>query len=410
MEDLTNGIKEVQELSACMPMQIIITSTPGNVRRAHSVEARKPHIIKTDSQQSLLKKTPQTYSSHRQDEVVDGNESVSQHYARERFTSMSSIGSDVNSADSMNSPSVFSYSSSLPKHSFSSAMREQSYRSASVSDYMEGHLSPTPIPELPESPQHSRPVTPRQVFVTHSPMARPRSNTSYSPVSVRPPKHHPPPQPSPSHLSLTPSLLSPTGNSRSRSGSFSLLASPRLALKATRSSQDVRGRSGSSPAPKRKSPPTPKIRHTPKDQRLSYFRNSLTDIHKEASLKDSQLSINTDDECELKGSSGTLSEFSGATADQDVVSATAKSSARILRRSSLTGQIEHVTNLRTQVHRNSSFNSSSPVEKLKHTSVKEQHSLSINQRHNSTSDKRGDLSTSSNSNRVVFLDSKETTV
>lgn len=398
MDDLTNGIKEAQEQCVRLPRQV---STPGNIHRAHSV---KPNMIKTDSQLSIQQKKAQTCASPPMEEV-DGERLAREQFAREQFTSMSSLGStnehrdsDVNSlSESMNSSSVFSCSvTSLP---VASGVRH-SYHPASISDYLEGHLSPTPIPELPESPSIPRSVTPH-FYATYSPRARSRSNSSFSSVITHSPRHLLYSQASPSQLSLSrgsashPGLLSPPEDPRPRSGTFSIFASPRLALKVTRSSQDVRGRS-SSPAHKKKNLP-PKLSHSPKDQQLSYFRkNSLTD---DSSFKESRLSI-TDDECELRGSSDNLSEGSSATENDTPT----KTSARVLRRSSLTGQIEHVTNLRTQVRRNSSFNASA-VEKLKHMS---QRSLSIDQ---ATASYSENTSTSSRkSSKVVFLESKETTV
>ena len=179
------------------------------------------------------------------------------------------------------------------------------------------------------------------------------------------------------------------------------LASPRLALKATLSSQDLRNRSNSSPAPKKRSPGS-KLKHNKKDQQLSYFRkNSFTDL--ETSLKGSQTSIATDDECELKGSTDNVAASSG---DQESPTWTAsgRASARVLRRSSLTGQIEHVTNSRAQVRRNNSFNTSAitSVEGFKHAAVRERHSVSVQQPRKSL--------TPTAPRRVVYLRSKETTV
>ena len=390
MDDLTNGIKEALDLSACLPKRIIVTSTPGSIRRAHSMESRKTYMIKSDSQHSLQKRVPPTLDE------VDGT--ANRQFTRERFTSMSSVGSsneqsDLNSlSGSVNSSSVFS---SAPLSGFP----HRANRTASASDYLEGFLSPTPIPELPESPSLPRSASP-YFFTTHSPLTRPRSNTTFtgaklqSPRQLHSPRHlHTSSQAAPSNLAQI--LLSPSERSpRPRSGSFSLLSSPRFSLKSTKSSQDLCDRSNSSPSHKRKSP-GPKLRHAHKDQRLSYFRkNSLTDIEG-AGLKDSQLSINTDDECELRGSSENLSQLSSGTTEQDT--APAKKNACILRRSSLTGQIEHVTNLKAQVRRNSSFNNTLCVDKSKHVSVKERHSLT-------TAKKNG------SPRKVVFLDSKETTV
>lgn len=386
MDDLTNGIKEALELATCLPRRIIITSTPGSIRRAHSMDTRKTYMIKSDSAHSLQKRVPPPLDE------VDGM--TSRQFSRERFTSLSSVGSsneqsDVNSlSESTNSSSIFS--SSVPTSGFPHRYN----RTGSASDYLEGFLSPTPIPELPESP--GLPRSPHYTFPTHSPLLpRPRANTTLTGVKPHSPRHLHVSTQAPPPSNLAQSLLSPSEKSRPRSGSFSLLSSPRFSLKSTKPSQDVRDRSSSSPSHKRKSP-GPKLRHAHKDQRLSYFRkNSLTDID-QSSLKDSQLSINTDDdECELRGSNENLSQLSSGTADQDTVPA--KKNSRILRRSSLTGQIEHVSNLRSQVRRNSSFNNTLCVDKSKYTSVKERRSFSRDKKEDS-------------SQRVVFLDSKETTV
>ena len=417
MEDLVNGIKEVREQSAHMPKRIIITgSTPGSIRRVHSMDCRKKHAARTDSEQSLLKYKSGAYyhtqlSTSPPLEEVDG-ESWPYH---QRFASVSSISSsggvyrdsDVASLnDSMNS-SLYSGSTAHSLHP------------PSVMGYMDERPGPTPIPELPESPSVSRPITPH-VHV-HSPIHRPRSSSSTTPpsalrISSSPRHQRMHSQPSPTHPH-TPShpLLSPSGMStgsitptmtRARSGSFSMLASPRLALKSTLSSSDLRARSTSSPAPLKKKSPSSKLRHNKKDQRLSYFRkNSFTDL--ESSLKGSQTSILDDDDgCELKGSRDNVADFSrGGFGEQDSpTGTTGRPNARILRRSSLTGQIEHVASLRAQVRRNNSFNASSvtSVEGSKHPALKQQHSLC-------SRDPRYSL-TPTPPRRIVYLKSKETTV
>ena len=188
-----------------------------------------------------------------------------------------------------------------------------------------------------------------------------------------------------------------------------MLASPRLALKATLSSSDLRTRSNSSPAPpKRKSPSSSKLRHKKKDQQLSYFRkNSFTDL--ESSLKGSQTSIADEDECELKGSRDNVAGLGGGGGgfgeQPSPTGSAGRPSARILRRSSLTGQIEHVANsARAQVRRNNSFNASAitSVDGFKHAAVKGQRSLLVNKPRYSL--------TPTAPRRVVFLKSKETTV
>jgi hypothetical protein len=405
MEDLMNGIKDAHEQCARMPRGVTV-STPGSIRRARSMEARKPHMIKLDSQLSMQKRmgVPPL------EEDVDGERMASKQFAREPSASMSSLSSSLEHRDSdinslSTSPSVFSFSvTSFPATSTS----RRPYRPASVSDFLDGRLSPTPIPELPESPNHSRSMSP-QFFATYHPRIRSRSSFTSSPLNLRSEKHEQAhSQPSPSHFSYTRGLLSTPEDIRPRSGSLSLLASPQLSLK-TRSSQDIRSRPSPSPAHKRKSP-APELRHAPKDQQLSYFRkNSLTDVDS------SCLSI-TDDECELKGSSDNLSQNSSSTPEHDALLST-KTGARVLRRSSLTGQIEHVANLKMQVRRNS-FNTS-PIDKFKHGAVKEHHSLSINQKgiqntrrhaNKKTSDLANTSTSSRKSSKVVFLDSKETTV
>ena len=406
-----NGIKDAHEQCARMPRGVVV-STPGSIRRARSMEARKPHMIKLDSQLSMQKKLPGPPLV----EDVDGERVASTQFVREPFASVSSLSSSLEQRDSdinslSNSSSVFSFSvTSLP----GSGITRRPYRPASVSDFLDGRLSPTPIPELPESPNHShsRSMSP-QFFATYNPRVRSRSSFTSSPLNLRSQKHEQAhSQPSPTHFSYARGLLSTPEDIRPRSGSLSLLASPQLSLKNTRSSQDIRSRPSPSPAHKRKSP-APELRHAHKDQQLSYFRkNSLTDV--DSSYKESQLSI-TDDECELKGSIDNLSQGSCTTPEHDAVLST-KTSARVLRRSSLTGQIEHVANLKTQVRRNSV--NTSPVEKLKHRTVKEHHSLSINQGNQNTarhaSKKRSDLAntftSSRRSSKVIFLDSKETTV
>ena len=413
MEDLVNGIKEVSEQSANFPRRIVITSsTPGSIRRVQSMEGRKKNMVKRDSERSLGKLKSSAY--HRQmsgPDEVDGEGWPN----RQRFASVSSTGSsregDVASlSDSLNSSRVSSSTAS------SSIRRLQL---PPISDYMDGHPSPTPIPELPESPSISRSATPR-LFIPHSPLHRPRSTSSTTPPSANKldssPKHQRMySQPSPIHPSLAQSLLSPTATSggggstsRPRSGSFSMLASPKLALKATLSSQDLRNRAYSSPVPsKKRSSPGSKLKHHKKDQQLSYFRkNSFTDL--ESSLKGSQTSIATDEECELKGSRDNMADFGASSGDQEsptLPPGSNRGTPRILRRSSLTGQIEHVANLRTQLRRNNSFNTSAVTSASgakHHFGVKEQRSLSVQEPRKSL--------TPTAPRRVVYLRSKETTV
>ena len=404
MEDLTNGIKEA---CAQIPNQVIL-SQPGSIRRAHSVESRRPNMIRTGSQHHIQKQFSETNVNPPLEEV-DG-----EGLGSEQFVSMSSFGSstehrdsDVNSlSGSMNCSSVFSASvSSLPAASVGRRYPTKSNRASSVSDYMDGHTSPTPIPELPESPGLSRPTTPHY-YPTYSPRTRHRSNSSASPHSTfHSPKHSSSAQASPSHLPLvrtstsTPRLLSPPE-------SWSLSTSPRLTPKAARSSTDFRGRSSSSPIQKKKSS-NHDIRQTPKDHQLSYFRkDSLTD---DSGFKECALLV-TDDESELRGSCDTLSEGSSP-AEHDTPT---KSSAFILRRSSLTGQIEHVTSLKTQVQRNSSLNMAA-IDKLKKAPLKECRSLSVGQGRMKTDNTlqasvTNTSTTSRKSSKVILLESKETTV
>lgn len=383
MEDLTNGIKEARQLSARWPKPAPISSTPGNIRRARSVESQKTYFIKTDSQQNMHTLSPPSL------EEVD--EGISEQFARRQLASVSSLNSSQDGyslSESMNSTSVFSSSvTSLPVAS--NPLRSH-YRPRSVSDFLEEHISPTPIPELPESPSPVRSVTP-SFFATYSPRVRPRTNSNFSPINLHSPRHRYS-QASPSLLSGStryPGLLSPE-DPRPRSGSLSILASPRLAIKINKSTQDVHSRSNTSPPHKKKSPGR-EIKHAPKDQQLSYFRkNSLTD---DSSFKESRLSL-TDDEHELKGSSDNLYENSS---EQDAHAP--KSNGRVLRRSSLTGQIEHVTNLKSQVRRNSSFVTST-VEKLPSSKSTKRYSQN----------KKSNIATNTQKSKPVFLNSKETTV
>ena len=383
MEDLTNGIKEARQLSARMQKPAPISSTPGNIRRARSVESQKLYFIKTDSQHNMHTLSPPSL------EEVD--EGISEQFARRQLASVSSLNSSQDGfslSESMNSTSVFSSSvTSLP---VSSNPLRSHYRPRSVSDFLEEHISPTPIPELPESPSSVRSVTP-SFFATYSPRVRPRTNSTFSPITLHSPRHRYS-QASPSLLSGStryPGLLSPE-DPRPRSGSLSILASPRLAIKINRPTQEVHSRSNTSPPNKKKSPGR-EIKHAPKDQQLSYFRkNSLTD---DISFKESRLSI-TDDECELKGSSDNLYENSSETDAH-----APKSNGRVLRRSSLTGQIEHVTNLKSQVRRNSSFVTST-VETLPPSKNTKRYSQN----------KKSNIATNTQKSKLVFLNSKETTV
>lgn len=384
MEDLTNGIKEARQLSARIRKPAPISSSPGNIRRARSVEAQKTYFIKTDSQYNMYTLSPPSL------EEVD--EGISEHFARRQLASVSSLGSSQDGhclSESMNSNSVFSSSvTSLPV--VSNPLRSH-YRPRSVSDFLEEHISPTPIPELPESPSSVRSVTP-SFFATYSPRVRPRTNSTFSPINLHSPRHrYSQASPFPSGSTRYPGLLSPE-DPRPRSGSLSILASPRLAIKVSMSSQEVHSRPNTSPPHKKKSPGR-EIKHAPKDQQLSYFRkNSLTD---DSSFKESRLSI-TDDECELKGSSDNLSQNS-STAEHDAHAA--KSSGRVLRRSSLTGQIESVTNLKSQVRRNSSFVTST-VEKLPSSKNTKRYSQN----------KKSNIAANTQKSKLVFLNSKETTV
>ena len=413
MEDLTNGIREAQGLSARVPRFIITSSTPGIIRRAHSVESHRPNIIKTDSQLSLQWKAnaeAQMQASPPIDEV-DGEDMDNKQFVREKFKSTSSLGSLKDGDATSPSDSVLSSSTSA------STSHRFRFHSALVSD---DNFTPTPIPELPESPTILRPISPH-FYATYSPRARPRAASSSTPspfkLHMSPNHQRMYSQPAPSQLSFAHTLLSPPENSQTRSNSLSLLASPRLALKATLSSQDLRNRSNSSPAAKKRSPPSSsKLRQSKhKDQRLSYFRkNSFTDL--ESSLKGSQLSI-TDDECELiKGSIDNLSQLSSSNTIEHDVSGhktPPTTSARILRRSSLTGQIEHVTNPKMSIRRNSSFNTSPSMERAKRASIWERRTLSINRGTNPRSaNKTTNTTPTANSScaRVVYLDSKETTV
>ena len=417
MEDLVNGIKEVQEQSAHMPKHIIITSsTPGSVRRVHSMDSRKKQMVKTDSEQSLMKYKSGAYyhtqlSGPPLDEV-DG-ESWPNH---QRYASESSVGSSgVFYRDS----DVASLAESVTSSLVSSSAHNSLHLPCRL-EYMDDRPIPTPIPELPESPSVSRSVTPL-IHVAGSPLRRPRSSSSTTAPStlkfVSSPVRHQrmnsqPSPPSSAHALLSPSGLSagsltPTiATTRPRSGSFSVLASPHLALKSTLSSSDLRTRSSSSPAPLKKKSPGSKLRHNKKDQQLSYFRkNSFTDL--ESSLKGSQTSIADDyDGCDMKGSRDNVAEFSRRVSgeQESPPGMPGRANAQILRRSSLTGQIEHVTNLRAQVRRNNSFNASSvvSVEGSNHPALKQQHSLCA--RHPRIS------LTPTPPRRIVYLKSKETTV
>ena len=410
MEDLVNGIKETQQLSVHMPKCIIITSsTPRNIRRVQSMESHKK-----DLEQNLMKYKSGAYyntqmSSSPPLEEIDGETWPNhQHYASD-----SSVGSPTYYRDS----DVGSLTESLTSSVFSSTVSNSYLHPPSRIEYMDDRPIPTPIPELPESPSVSRPVTPLvSGGVARSPFHRPRSSSSTNPPSAlkfsSSPRHQQmnsqPSPPSSAHTLLSPSGLSagsltPT---RRRSGSFSVLASPHLALKATLSSSDLRARSCSSPAPLKKKSPGSKLRHNKKDQQLSYFRkNSFTDL--ESSLKGSQTSIaDNDDGCELKGSRENMVKFSrGLSGEQESPLGTAgRPNTRILRRSSLTGQIEHVSGLRAQVRRNNSFNTSSiaSVEGSNHRTLKQQRSMCAR-------DPRLPL-TPTPPRRIVYLKSKETTV
>ena len=416
MEDLVNGIKEAREVSAHVPKSIVITSsTPTMIRRAHSMDTRKKNVVKTDSEQSLAKYKSvyfqQQMSTSPPLDEVDSEGWI----GHQRFASVSSVSSTASYRRDSDVTSV--------TDSISSSRR--SLRPPSLSEYMDDYLSPTPIPELPESPSTTRSVTP--VYLCPS-SPRPRHRANSSTLSTPPPPNFSlsasspsharmQSQPSPAHSSslLAQTLISGQAAARPRSGSLSILSSPRLALKASLSNSDLRSRSSASPATARKKSPGSKLKQHKKDQRLSYFRkNSFEDL--ESSLKGSQgsqasISIDEDDDgCMLKGSRDDLVKLGEGGSEDPQESPTGSvgstGRSRILRRSSLTGQIEHVTNLRAQVRRNSSFNTSPvpPIETLKHAPLGPQRSLSVcgkNTRHSLTPTAL---------RKVVFLKSKETTV
>lgn len=401
MEDLSNGIKEVRVQCGRMPF----ISQPGCIRRVHSVETRGPYSIKTHHRRQASKN--ETYSPTL--EEVEGEEEAVDGQYSSAFSLSSSVEhreSDMTSlSDSMGS-SLFSSVSSLPVSSMSRKdsnqnMRVPSIRTqrpSSVSELLERNFSPTPIPELPESPGLSRSNTPT-FFATYSPRLRPRSNSSIS--SFNNIYHR-----SPSKLRSSPNLAS-SEQSLLRPGFRGSPRSPSL-RKAVKSAIDMRnGSSTSSPSHKKKNP---EIQQSQKDKQLSYFRrNSLTDN----SFKESTLSV-TDDECELKGSADTLSQGSSPTDNDAPTKGNGKS--LILRRSSLTGQIEHVTNLRAQVRRNSSFNA--PVETTNvpfhgrwsmacsQGSIKGISKAVASRQSSSTSN----VATNSRKSRVIILESRETTV
>lgn len=400
MEDLTNGIKEVRVQCGRMPF----LSQPGSIRRVHSVETRGPYLTKVRHRRQASKNerySPTLEEVEGEEEVVDGQYSS----AFSLSSSMEHRESDATSlSDSMGS-SLFSSVSSLPMSGLSRKDSNQNMRipsirtqrPSSVSELLERNLSPTPIPELPESPTLSRSNTP-MFFATYSPRARPRSNTSFS--SFRNIYHR-----SPSKLRSVPSLAS-SEQSLLHSGSRASPRSPSL-RKAVKSATDMRGGSStSSPSHKKRNP---EIQQSHKDRQLSYFRrNSLTDD----SFKESALSA-TDDECELKGSADTLSQGSIATDNDAPTKGNGKS--LILRRSSLTGQIEHVTNLRAQVRRNSSFNTPAETKNVpfhgRWSMACSQGSIKgISRTVARQSSSTSNVASSSRKSRVILLESKETTV
>ena len=400
MEDLANGIKEVRVQCGRMPF----TSQPGFIRRVRSVEHRGPYMIKPHHRRQASKN--ETYSPTL--EEVEGEEDAVDGQYSSVLSLSSSVEhreSDVTSlSDSMGS-SLFSSVSSLPvsgtfRKDSNQNMRVPSIRTqrpSSVSELLERNFSPTPIPELPESPSSSRPNTP-MFFATYSPRLRPRCNSSFSSfgsVYHRSPKLHS----APSLAISEQSLLRPGSRGSPRSPSL---------RKAVKSAIDMRNGSSTSSLSHKKR--NPEIQQSPKDKQLSYFRrNSLTDN----SFKESTLSV-TDDECELKGSADTLSQGSSPTDNDAPTKGNGKS--LILRRSSLTGQIEHVTNLRAQVRRNSSFNA--PVETVNvpfhgrwsmscsQGSIKGVGKTVVSRQSSSTSN----AATSFRKSRVILLESRETTV
>ena len=414
MEELMNGVKDARQLCARMPAPL---SRPGVIRRARSVESQRQNLLRTHSQQPMMRKqfSDTTTCASPPLEEVDGEElEGEQHASASSLSSQEAEHKDnhVRSlSDSAGSP-LFSSVSSLPVSGATYRLISHPgpfRRPASVSDFLDRHDSPTPIPELPEPPAHHRASTPH-VCATYSPIKVHhrysfRTRSSY----VGPSPALSPLRGSPSKQSSSPGFFS---LSDSNGHSWSSSSPQFTTTRVSKFNLNPRNHSQSSPPPssanKNKKKGSPVLSQSDKDQELSYFRkNSL--IH-DNSFREGLVSF-ADDECELKGSGDNLSQVGSGSGSEYLTPTKTSSSSVILRRSSLTGQIEHVSHQKTQARRNSSYNTylhSTDVGRLKETRMLS--SSQGNLKNMAVAQVSNKAKNSKRKSKIIILNSKETTV